>query len=126
VKGGLDTTATVDVVVIEGTVAADLVQRRMPSDGEVTRASTLRSEAVPSPLNFAVFGLSRPAFSRVSSAFRRFWLAAKRSGVRIPTGPLAVGSWLGLGAVRGPRRDGILLSFGSCPTGKRSMGGPYR
>jgi hypothetical protein len=41
-------------------------------------------EAALSPHNFAISARPRPVFSQVSTPFGLFWLAAKRSGVRIP------------------------------------------
>ena len=73
---------------LAGTVAADPVQRRMASGDEVTELRLSVPEAVPSPHNFAVSAHRRPALMQVSTPFTRFWLAAKRSGVRIPLGPL--------------------------------------
>jgi hypothetical protein len=131
----------VNVVVLAGTVAADPVQRRMPSGDEVTqcrwldgigsngwsgwsslgssqsrcwessrcwaeadasgslrsscplerswghRAPTLRSGGGSLTHNFPASAHPRPARTLGSTPFRRFWLAAKRSGVRIPLGP---------------------------------------
>jgi hypothetical protein len=78
----------VNVVVLAGTVSADPVQRRMPSGDEVTELRLSVPEAVLSPHNSGASAQSRPALVHFSTPFMRFWLAAKRSGVRIPLGPL--------------------------------------
>jgi hypothetical protein len=41
------------------------------------------SERITTPIPLPPY----PAFSLVSTAFSRLWLAARRSGVRIPLGP---------------------------------------